>query len=517
MTWAAHDPGGSTAARLNAEGVTLPAAATGEFGPPAAPHLILIVEDDHTEAGIVRDILEVDGYAIVHADRGEAALAILASPSCQVELVLLDLILPDLDGLEVLAALRERATDPRLPVIITTARGMPADRAAALKGAADDYLVKPVLPDELLLKVRTLLFHRSLEKQAHQLAALCRMIRVVHSSLNVRVVLDRGVEQAVAALAADGGNIQLYEGEPARLSLKTHQGIPDALIERLLRTPAAPEPVSLPAPVMVDLTASTPSSLHGLGEELKLFRKAGFGGAALIPLETQGGVAGILTLYTKRATAIRAQDMSFLTAVGDLISTALENARLHEEVTNQALTDTLTGLPNRRHFEHRLREEVRRAVRSRRPLAVLLVDVDQFKTINDRRGHAAGDHILRRVAASLGTTLRETDLIARYGGDEFTALLPETSRATALQVAERLRCAVAEHAYRTDTPGGPLRVTISIGVATMPEDGAVPGAILERADRALYRAKFDGRNCVRAVTDAPSADPELARGHGEMI
>jgi len=502
-TWSTHDVWGSEAAGLDAVAGAIPAGPAVDLVPPATPHVILVVEDDIAHAETIRDILEMDGYAVVHADRGEAALAILASPSCQVELVLLDLTLSDVDGLQVLAMLREVATDPPLPVIIVTGRADLGDRTAALKGEANDYLIKPVIPDELLLKVRSLLFHRNLEKQAHQLAALCRMIRMVHSSLNVHVVLDRGVEQAVAALATDGGMIRLYEGEPAYLALKTHQGIPEELIDRLGRTPAPPEHAPLPAPVMVNLAAPLPPALPRFAEELHLFREAGYAGAALIPLETQGGVAGVLSLYTRRPPAIRAQDLSFLAAVGDLVSTALENARLHEEVTNQALTDALTGLPNRRHFEHRLREEVRRALRSRRPFAVFLVDVDQFKTINDRRGHAAGDQILRRVAATLGTTLRETDLIARYGGDEFAALLPETSRATALQVAERLRGAVAEYAHPKGTPGGALRVTISLGVGTVPEDGAAPEVLLERADRALYRAKADGRNCVRTVADAP--------------
>ncbi len=501
MTLSAHGPSESSPPMLDGDGVAMPAGAQGTLGPPAALRVILIVEDDHTVARIFRDILEEDGYAVLHADRGDAALAILASPFFQLALVLLDVNLPDMDGFQLLRTIREGAPDPRLPVIIATARGMPADRAAAIKATADDFLVKPVLPEELLLKVRTLLFRRNLERQALQLEGLCRMFKAVNSSLHLNVVLDRGLEHTIAALAADGGLIRLYDRKQDALSLRTHYGIPPELVAQLMLTPAAPEFLSLPAPCMVNLFVRLPGSSPSFHKEMMLFREARYGGAALIPLETKAAVAGILSIYTRNQPAATDQDIAFLTAVGDLISTAMENACLHEEVTSRALTDALTNLPNRRHFEHRLREELRRALRSGRPLAVLLMDLDQFKEINDSRGHLVGDQILSRVAATLVATGRATDFLARYGGDEFVALLPESPREAACQAAERLRKAVEEHSYSIGMPGESLRLTISIGLATVPEKGSTPKVVIERADRALYRAKHGGRNCVRAATD----------------
>ncbi len=504
MTPSVNDPSGTRVPLLDGNGGATFGESPLMAGLPVIPHVILMIEDDHTVAHIFRDILEEDGYAVLHADRGDAALAILATPSCRVELVLLDLILPDVDGLDLLGTIRERARDPRLPVIVATARGLPADRAAAIKGHADDFLVKPVLPEELLLKVRILLLHRRLERQALQLAAFCRMAKAVNSCLHLNAVLERGLEHALAALAADGGIIRVAAGAQGDLSLKTHHGIPLEVLERLVRTRPGPELLALPSPLVVPLSAPPPGASPSFRAELGLFREAGYGGAMLIPLETKTAEAGILSIYTRKPPAIAEPDLPFLTAVGDLISTAMENAHLHRAVTSRALSDAVTGLPNRRHFEHRLREEVRRALRARRPLAVLLLDVDHFKRVNDGWGHRVGDQVLRQVGARLRAPLRGTDLIARYGGEEFAALLPETPLPTAVQVAERLRQAVEGHAYASGTPRGALRMTISIGVAMVPEDGAAPEVVLERADRALYRAKAGGRNCVCAATDAPA-------------
>jgi diguanylate cyclase (GGDEF)-like protein len=151
-------------------------------------------------------------------------------------------------------------------------------------------------------------------------------------------------------------------------------------------------------------------------------------------------------------------------------------------MATRALTDSLTGLANRRHFVDRLKEEVARAIRSPRPLALLLLDLDHFKPINDGWGHPAGDQVLRRVAAILRATLRWTDLIARYGGDEFAALIMETPRRGAIHAAERLRRAVEEA----------LPLTISIGLVTVPEDGSTPEDLLERADRPSIRRRRVG-------------------------
>jgi diguanylate cyclase (GGDEF)-like protein len=166
------------------------------------------------------------------------------------------------------------------------------------------------------------------------------------------------------------------------------------------------------------------------------------------------------------------------------------NARLER----LAVTDGLTGVFNHRRFQEQLQGELIRSERHKRPLGVLMVDVDFFKKVNDSMGHPAGDELLRRLAAVLSTDLRQTDMIARYGGEEFAVILPETTKSEAMQVAERMRQAVEER-INTGTPW-PTRVTVSIGVATFPEDGTTGEAVLTAADQAMYVAKRQGRNRV---------------------
>jgi len=165
----------------------------------------------------------------------------------------------------------------------------------------------------------------------------------------------------------------------------------------------------------------------------------------------------------------------------------------------QARVDDLTGLATHGAFKERVEREFQRAARYRRPLSLLMVDVDYFKHYNDSFGHPAGDRLLRRVGRLVAGELRRVDFGARYGGDEFSVILPETSQAAAAVVAERIRRSIEKHpfSHRESQPLG--CVTVSVGVATFPEDAGASVKLVEAADRALYQAKNDGRNRVRGA------------------
>jgi diguanylate cyclase (GGDEF)-like protein len=163
------------------------------------------------------------------------------------------------------------------------------------------------------------------------------------------------------------------------------------------------------------------------------------------------------------------------------------NARLER----LAVTDGLTGLFNHRFFQDTLSSEIKRASRTRQPVSVLMLDVDYFKRFNDAHGHLAGDDLLRSLARVIKEQLRSTDSVARYGGEEFAAILPDTSKSAAVEVAEKVRAAVSR-AFEADGK----RITISLGVASCPDDGDAPQAVLRAADEALYEAKDRGRNRV---------------------
>jgi diguanylate cyclase (GGDEF)-like protein len=192
-----------------------------------------------------------------------------------------------------------------------------------------------------------------------------------------------------------------------------------------------------------------------------------------------------------------------MVALSDYAGIAIQNARMFREMQVLAITDSLTGLHNRRHFFDQAGREFDRARRYRHFLSAIMLDIDHFKSFNDAHGHAAGDRVLRAVALLCRKSLREIDILGRYGGEEFAALLPETPLPAAWNAAERLRRGVAELAVETEH--GNLSVTVSVGLAAMTDDCPDLPALLARADAALYAAKAAGRN--RVEPPRPPAPP----------
>ena len=208
---------------------------------------------------------------------------------------------------------------------------------------------------------------------------------------------------------------------------------------------------------------------------------------AVVPLITHRGPMGMLALYWEHPHIYHSDEMLVFRLVGVYVGEALRSACLIRRLKAGATTDSLTGLPNRRAFTHTLTYELMRAQRYRRSLSLLVMNLNGFKSVNDTYGHTTGDLVLQQVARALQRGLRSTDLIARYGGDEFVALLPETGRAQALRVAEKLRCAVAGLTF--EHVSHEMRCTLAVGVATYPEDGHTPEDLLEAADRRMYANK----------------------------
>jgi diguanylate cyclase (GGDEF)-like protein len=207
---------------------------------------------------------------------------------------------------------------------------------------------------------------------------------------------------------------------------------------------------------------------------------------------------GSLRLFRSAPGRFSAEEVCLLESIASQGALALTNARLHQEVVRQSLTDSLTGIANRRALFARLQLEIERCDRFEETLGVALVDVDHFKRLNDRFGHPGGDAILREVAATLAGGLRKVDLVARYGGEEFAIVLPGAGRDAALAVGDKLRATIA--AARFDHRGTPCgeAVTISVGVAVYPSDARDLSSLIDCADAALYAAKRAGRDSVRA-------------------
>lgn len=193
-----------------------------------------------------------------------------------------------------------------------------------------------------------------------------------------------------------------------------------------------------------------------------------------------------------------------------LIRDVSERAKLIDELKRQALIDLLTGLPNRRAFNEQAADQIALARRHNRPLTVLMIDLDRFKRINDTYGHPAGDMVLRAMASAGKSILRQSDIFARLGGEEFAVLLPETSEEQAIMIADRLRQAIAKSRFDHDWEGQtPIAFTVSIGVAPCFHDDSAIEYALKRADRSLYSAKQDGRNRTKVWSRMPEVEAPI--------
>ena len=220
------------------------------------------------------------------------------------------------------------------------------------------------------------------------------------------------------------------------------------------------------------------------------------GSVAIIPLTKDGRTLGALVLEAEEVDDLTPDDTRPLTVLGAVVAGSLELAWQFAEVDRRARTDALTGLWNRMHFGEQLTRVLAEADRYEHPVSLVLVDIDHFKKVNDTWGHEAGDTVLKHVARVLQDGVRVVDICVRYGGEEIALLLAQADSAHAVEVAERLRSRIAA----TPVRHGPaeIKVTASFGVATYPETVKVRDQLFPSADKALYIAKHDGRNCVRA-------------------
>jgi diguanylate cyclase (GGDEF)-like protein len=225
------------------------------------------------------------------------------------------------------------------------------------------------------------------------------------------------------------------------------------------------------------------------------------------PLSCRGRSVGALVALDRRPSAreprLSASVMQAVRVLLEPASVALDNALQLKRAETLSVTDDLTDLYNSRYLNQVLRQETKRASRSGRPLSLLFLDLDGFKAVNDTHGHLFGSRALVEAAAVIRASARETDVAARFGGDEFALVLPDTGTQGALAVGERVRERIAAHRFLTGD-GLDLRLTVSVGVATLPDVATSPDELVHAADAAMYRVKDRGKNGIEAA--APSAD-----------
>jgi two-component system cell cycle response regulator len=452
---------------------------------------ILVVDDISANVKLLEARLTAEYFDVVTAMSGPEALELCRATQC--DLVLLDVMMPELDGFEVCRRLKADPATHHIPVVMVTALDQPSDRVRGLEAGADDFLTKPVSEIALLARVRSLVRLKLVSDELRMRAATSKEIGIKDPVVEaigdtgrngrILVVDDRqtSYERIARTLAAEH-DVDV-ESDPQEALFHAAEGGYDVLMVSLglqnfdgLRVCSQVRSLertrNLPLLIVAE-PEDNPKVLRGL--------EIGVNDYLIRPIDKNEMLARVRTQVRRKRYTERLRD----------------NVQLSIEM---AVTDSLTGLHNRRYMESHLGALVEQAAARGKPLAALVLDIDFFKAINDTYGHDAGDDVLREFAVRVRKSIRGIDLACRYGGEEFVIVMPETDMGVASMVAERLRRRVAGEPFPIRDSGEGIEVTISIGLAALagPHDTAT--AILKRADQALYRAKRDGRN--RVVADA---------------
>ena len=447
---------------------------------------ILLVEDDRFFRKMFSSLLHAEGYQVETASCGVDGLEMLANG--QYSLVITDLVMPDISGLEILSRVRE--SHPMVDVIMVTGNANLESAIFALKHGARDYLVKPVNPDEFKHSVAKCIQQRHLLDENEELK---NMLELFRASQAIAGCLDSEhlCQLLVEALSREAGlshALGFFMIENT-LELKVAKGISAELGGLLLEE------------VRTTLDSSAAEFFIRHLQLSASCLSEGFTDAYLIPVCSHAAALGMVVLLNNPSCALpdiepRRKNILFLI---EQSLRALENAETYSRAKDLLFIDDVSGLYNHRYLDIALEREMKRVERYASHLAVLFIDIDSFKLVNDEYGHLVGSRVLAEFGLLVKKSVRDVDIVIRYGGDEYTAILVETSSVTAEMVAERIRRQVEAHQF-TGPGGQTIRLTCSIGFACCPDDTVSKDILLEMADKAMYAGKTSGKNSVRRIT-----------------
>jgi two-component system cell cycle response regulator len=451
---------------------------------------VLVVDDVPANVKLLEARLSAEYFDVMTAVSGQEALTICERAECDV--VLLDVMMPDMDGFEVCRRLKTSMTTHHIPVVMVTALDQPSDRVKGLESGADDFLTKPVSDVALIARVRSL-----------------SRLKLMTDELRMRAITSReiGIESPEReALAETGrnGRILMVDDRPA-LSDRIQNMLASEHSVDMERDPtealfhAAEGNYDL---VIVSLDLENFDGLRLCSQLRSLERTRNVPVLAIAEADNNARLVRALEIGVNDYLVRPFDKNEILARARTQIRKRRYTERLRDNVQlsiEMAITDALTGLYNRRYMETHVGTLVDQAIARGKPLSVLILDIDYFKSINDTHGHDAGDAVLQDFAIRIRKSIRGIDLACRYGGEEFVVVMPETDMAVATMVAERLRRRIASEPFPIQKGARMIEVTISIGIAAL-GSGDDAAAVIKRADQALYRAKRDGRN--RVVPDA---------------
>lgn len=449
---------------------------------------ILVVDDLKANVRLLEARLLADYFEVKSAASGEEALAVIARWPCDV--VLLDVMMPGLDGFETCRRLKADARTAHVPVVMITALDQIGDRIKGFEAGADDFLSKPISDVALVTRVRNLIALKRTTDELRLRAQTGTALGIAEEcdedrDLRARLLLVDDRASSSGRIAAMLGTDHIVDilGEPQQAPFRAAEHSYDAVLISL--SLGNFDPLRLCSQLRdVERTRQLPIMVMAEPEDQPRVMRAlelGVNDYLLRPVDP-----------TELKLRLRSQVMR-----------KRANERLINDVQQTialAATDALTGLYNRRYLETHLKTLVRQSRERSVDLSVLTLDIDYFKAVNDTHGHDAGDDVLREFARRIRMNIRGLDLACRFGGEEFVIVMPETDLTLANKVAERIRRLMAATGFPIRAGTEALDITVSVGVASYRGESDTPDEILKRSDEALYAAKREGRN--RVVTKA---------------
>jgi two-component system cell cycle response regulator len=448
---------------------------------------ILVVDDVPANVKLLEVRLLAEYFEVLTAANG--ADAIETCENGKVDVVLLDVMMPDMDGFEVCRRLKSDPATSHIPVVMVTVLDHVSDRVRGLEAGADDFLTKPVNDLQLMTRVRGLVRLKMLTDELRLRASTTRNIGI-EELLSRREPAGEAMPRVllIDERPAAGAEVAEMLADTATVDVATdpHVGFFQAAEESyecvIVSTGFAEfDPLRLCSQLRsLDRTRFVPIILLAEeGEDDRIVRglELGINDFLIRPIDRQELTARLRTQVRRKRY----------------------NDHLRASVTQtieMAVTDGLTGLHNRRYLDSHLQTLFDRAVARRRPLSLMITDLDRFKSVNDTYGHDGGDEVLREFARRLRKNVRGIDLACRFGGEEFVVVMPDTEAAIAEKVAERVRAEIAELPFIIN--GENVSVTVSVGVSSLKRGADSVAELLKRADVALYEAKSGGRNRVVA-------------------
>ncbi len=460
---------------------------------------ILVVDDDALSRSVCLDILEGAGYSVTIATNGTEALA--AVESADFDIVLTDLVMPGMDGIEVLDGVKQH--NALIDVVVITGHSSMESAITALKKGAFEYLRKPLNKDELLLTVKSSLEKKALLEENHEMRHSLRLYKVgrtLTASLDVEKLCDITLDSLLQTLPAEAGLMLFYDEELKRLKIKSCRGLSSKSAEKLLEflserlEEGSNEAHELKIEAVQSLKPSVKEALSGFSSMLRL------------PLskESKQAFGYVVTLSDRAEESYGLEELKVAGFIADHACQAFANAIKYASAQEMAYIDSLTNLYNAKYLELTLERELKRADRQKSSVAVLFLDIDHFKGVNDENDHIAGSKVLVEVGKIITGSIREVDTAIRYGGDEYVVILVDADCESGYHVAERIRAEVESFDFLHEE-GLDLKITTSIGVAAYPTHTKEKKELLKIADSAMYCAKDRSRNTV-FITPVPGKD-----------